>query len=308
MNAMPDRVFDSSALPSPMPDDSFEEEVQGTSLWQDAWRRLKKNRMAVFSGGVLLFMFVFVVAGPWLMPYTFEQQDLAYGAQGASWKHWFGTDLHGRDLLVRTMHGGRISLLVGLCATAVSLTIGVAYGAISGYFGGRIDSMMMRIVDVLYVIPFMFVVILFLVLFGRSLILLFVALGAVSWLTMARIVRGQVLSLKNSEFVEAARASGVGHLGIVFRHLVPNALGTIIVYSTLTIPRVMLEEAFLSYLGLGVQPPDASWGLLVSDGANSMTFLPHMLVFPGLLLTVTLFALNFLGDGLRDALDPRMRS
>jgi oligopeptide transport system permease protein len=166
---------------------------------------------------------------------------------------------------------------------------------------------MMRVVDVLYVIPFMFVVILFLVLFGRSLLLLFVALGAVSWLTMARIVRGQVLSLKNAEFVDAARASGVGHLGIVFRHLVPNALGTIIVYATLTIPRVMLEEAFLSYLGLGVQAPDASWGLLVADGANSMAFLPHMLIFPGLLLTATLFALNFLGDGLRDALDPRMK-
>jgi len=166
----------------------------------------------------------------------------------------------------------------------------------------------MRLVDVLYTLPFMFVVILFLVLFGRSLVLLFLALGAVSWLTMARIVRGQVLSLKQSEFVDAARASGVGHLAIVFRHLVPNALGPIIVYTTLTIPRVMLEEAFLSYLGLGVQPPMASWGLLVSDGANAMTLFPHMLLFPGLLLTVTLFALNFLGDGLRDALDPRMRT
>ena len=284
------------------------EDVRGTSLWQDAWRRLKKNRMAVFSAGLLVVMFLFVVAGPWLSPYTFEQQDLAYGAQGPSLAHWFGTDMHGRDLLVRTMHGGRISLLVGLLATFVSLTIGVAYGAISGYFGGKIDAAMMRVVDVLYVIPFMFVVILFLVLFGRSLILLFVALGAVSWLTMARIVRGQVLSLKNAEFVDAARASGVGHLGIVFRHLVPNALGSIVVYATLTIPRVMLEEAFLSYLGLGVQPPAASWGLLVADGANSMTFLPHMLIFPGLLLTATLFALNFLGDGLRDALDPRMKT
>lgn len=286
----------------------FNEEVEGTSLWQDAWRRLRKNRMAVFSAGILVFMFLFVVVGPWLVPYSFEQQDLAYGARGPSWAHPFGTDMHGRDLLVRVMHGGRISLLVGLCATAVSLTIGVAWGAISGYFGGRVDAVMMRIVDVLYVIPFMFVVILFLVLFGQSLVLLFVALGAVSWLTMARIVRGQVLSLKNAEFVDAARASGVGHLGIVFRHLVPNAMGSIVVYATLTIPRVMLEEAFLSYLGLGVQAPMASWGLLVADGANSMAFLPHMLVFPGLALTVTLFALNFLGDGLRDALDPRMKS
>ncbi|AKU90437.1 ABC transporter permease [Vulgatibacter incomptus] len=288
--------------------DEAAETVEGTSLWQDAWKRLKKNRMAVASAGVLAVVILFCVVGPWLVGYGFEEQDLAYGAQGASWGHWFGTDLHGRDLLVRSMYGGRISLLVGLCATAVSLTIGVAYGAVSGYFGGRLDAAMMRAVDVLYTIPFMFVVILFLVLFGRSMVMLFVALGAVSWLTMARIVRGQVLSLKQSEFVEAARASGVGHGGIIFRHLVPNALGPIIIYTTLTIPRVMLEEAFLSYLGLGVQPPMASWGLLVSDGANAMTFFPHMLLFPGAILTVTLFALNFLGDGLRDALDPRMRT
>lgn len=284
------------------------EAIEGTSLWQDAWRRLKKNRMAVASAVVLVGVVLFCLVGPWIVSHTFDAQDLAYGSQGPTWRHWFGTDLHGRDVLVRTMYGGRISLLVGLCATFVSLTIGVSYGAISGYFGGRVDAIMMRVVDVLYTIPFMFVVILFLVLFGRSLVLLFVALGAVSWLTMARIVRGQVLSLKQSEFVDAARASGVGHLAIVFRHLVPNALGPIIVYTTLTIPRVMLEEAFLSYLGLGVQPPMASWGLLVSDGANAMTFFPHLLIFPGLLLTTTLFALNFLGDGLRDALDPRMRT
>ncbi|HLV60270.1 MAG TPA: ABC transporter permease subunit [Fredinandcohnia sp.] len=285
-----------------------EEPIEGTSLWRDAWRRLRKNRMAVVSAGVLVFVALFCVVGPWIVPHAFDEQNLAYGARGPSLAHWFGTDLHGRDLLVRTMHGGRISLLVGLAATLVSLTIGVTYGAISGYFGGRVDAIMMRVVDVLYTLPFMFVVILFLVLFGRSMILLFLALGAVSWLTMARIVRGQVLSLKQSEFVEAARASGVGHIGIVFRHLVPNCLGPIIVYTTLTIPRVMLEEAFLSYLGLGVQPPMASWGLLVSDGANAMTLFPHLLLFPGLLLTVTLFALNFLGDGLRDALDPRMRT
>lgn len=296
------------ALELPPPLDELEEAIEGTSLWQDAWRRLRKNRMAVASAAILFGVVIFCVFGPWLVSYGFEEQDLAYGAQGSSLAHWFGTDLHGRDLLVRTMYGGRISLMVGLCATAVSLTIGVAYGAISGYFGGRVDSMMMRVVDVLYTIPFMFVVILFLVLFGRSLLMLFIALGAVSWLTMARIVRGQVLSLKQSEFVEAAVASGVGHFGIIFRHLVPNSLGPIIVYTTLTIPRVMLEEAFLSYLGLGVQPPMASWGLLVSDGANAMTFFPHMLLFPGGVLTVTLFALNFLGDGLRDALDPRMRT
>jgi len=298
-----------SSLPVAGPPAEWEEEeLQGTSLWRDAWRRLRKNRMAVAAAGVLLAVVLFCVVGPWFVPHTFDGQNLEYGAKGPSASHWFGTDLHGRDLLVRTMYGGRISLAVGLAATLVSLTIGVSYGAIAGYFGGRVDAIMMRLVDVLYTLPFMFVVILFLVLFGRSLVLLFLALGAVSWLTMARIVRGQVLSLKQSEFVDAARASGVGHLAIVFRHLVPNALGPIIVYTTLTIPRVMLEEAFLSYLGLGVQPPMASWGLLVSDGANAMTLFPHMLLFPGLLLTVTLFALNFLGDGLRDALDPRMRT
>jgi len=296
------------AIELPLGGEGDVEEVAGTSLWKDAWKRLRKNRMAVASAALLALVVLFCVAGPWLVPFGFDQQDLAYGARGSSWTHWFGTDQHGRDLLVRAMYGGRISLLVGLCATAVSLTLGVAYGAVSGYFGGRLDAGMMRLVDVLYTIPFMFVVILFLVLFGRSLVLLFVALGAVSWLTMARIVRGQVLSLKQSEFVEAARASGVRHTGIILRHLVPNALGPIIVYTTLTIPRMMLEEAFLSYLGLGVQPPMASWGLLVSDGANAMTFFPHMLLFPGALLTLTLFALNFLGDGLRDALDPRMRT
>lgn len=299
-----------TALPlaGPSAEWSEEEEVQGTSLWRDAWRRLRKNRMAVASGVVLIGVVLFCLVGPWFVSHAFDEQNLAYGAKGPSLGHWFGTDLHGRDLLVRTMHGGRISLAVGLAATLVSLTIGISYGAISGYFGGRVDSIMMRIVDVLYALPFMFVVILFLVLFGRSLVLLFLALGAVSWLTMARIVRGQVLSLKQSEFVEAARASGVGHLAIVFRHLIPNCLGPIIVYTTLTIPRVMLEEAFLSYLGLGVQAPMASWGLLVSDGANAMLLFPHLLLFPGLMLTVTLFALNFLGDGLRDALDPRMRT
>ncbi len=284
------------------------DEVQGTSLWADAWKRLRRNRMAVASGVLLLGMVLFCVVGPWLVPYGFDEQDLAYGARGASGAHWFGTDLHGRDLLVRTMLGGRISLLVGLTATFVSLTIGVSYGAVSGYVGGKVDDLMMRIVDVLYTMPFMFVVILLLVFFGKELFLLFLALGAVSWLSMARIVRGQVLSLKQSEFVDAARASGVGHLGIVFRHLVPNSLGPIIIYVTLTIPRVILEESFLSYLGLGVQPPSASWGSLVSDGANSMAVFPHMLIFPGVVLTLTLFSLNFLGDGLRDALDPRMKT
>lgn len=284
-----------------------EAEVEGTSLGRDALRRLAQNRMALFSALLLVGITLLCVAGPWLSGYRPDAQDLAFGARGPGEAHWFGTDLHGRDLLVRTLLGGRISLLVGLVATIVSLTIGVTWGAIAGYVGGRVDEWMMRTVDVLYTMPFMFVVILLLVFFGRELVLLFFALGAVSWLSMARIVRGQVQSLKQSEFVEAARVSGVGHLGILLRHLVPNALGPIVVYVTLTIPRVILEESFLSYLGLGVQPPDASWGSLVSDGASSMSVYPHLLIFPGLLLTATLFSLNFLGDGLRDALDPRMK-
>ena len=284
-----------------------EEEIAGSSLWKDAWKRLRKNRMAVVSGGILVAVIAFCVVGPWLSSYDPTAQDLEYGAQGPSWAHWFGTDLHGRDLLIRVMYGGRLSLLVGLVATTVSFVIGVLYGAASGYFRGKVDYVMMRAVDILYTLPFMFIAILLLVFFGRSLVLIFVALGAVSWLTMARIVRGQVLALGSSEFVEAARSMGVGHAGIILRHLIPNALGPTIVYATLTVPAVMLEEAFLSYLGLGVQPPDASWGLLVAEGADSMTFFPHLLIFPGVMLSICLFCLNFLGDGLRDALDPRMR-
>ncbi|MGA9520938.1 MAG: ABC transporter permease [Myxococcaceae bacterium] len=283
------------------------EPVRGQSLWQDAFRRIRKNRAAVISGGLLLFIALFCVVGPWLTPWRFDVPDLEYGAQGPSWRHWFGTDALGRDLMVRCMVGGRLSLLIGLTATVVSLVIGVTVGAVSGYFGGRIDAFLMRVVDILYTLPFIFFAILLLAIFGRSLVIVFVALGAVTWLTMARIVRGQVLSLRNAEFVQAARTMGVSHFGIIFRHLVPNTLGPTIVYATLTVPAVMLQEAFLSFLGLGIAAPNASWGLLVSDGAANMTFLPHQLVFPALLLSTTLLCLNFLGDGLRDALDPRMR-
>jgi oligopeptide transport system permease protein len=221
--------------------------------------------------------------------------------------HPFGTDLHGRDLLARVLYGGRVSILVGLVATFVSFLVGVGYGAVSGYFGGRLDNLMMRFVDVLYSLPYMFLVILLMVYFSRSLWMLFAALGLVQWLTMARIVRGQVLSLKAQEFVEAARSLGAGSGTIIFRHLVPNALGPILVYATLTVPAVMLQEAFLSFLGLGVQPPAASWGTLVNDGSGVIAFFPWMVIFPGLALALTLFSLNFLGDGLRDALDPSSR-
>jgi len=282
------------------------EEIEGTSLWRDAWRRLKKNRMAVAAAAVLGGIVLFCVAGPLFVPYSFDEQNLEYGARGPSAEHWFGTDLHGRDLLVRTMYGGRISLAVGLAATLVSLTIGVAYGAIAGYFGGRVDAIMMRVVDVLYTLPFMFVVILFLVLFGRSIVLLFVALGAVSWLTMARIVRGQVLSLKQSEFVDAARSLGARHGYIIFREILPNLMAPILVYATLLIPTNILFEAALSFLGVGINPPTPTWGGMLSEAVRFYTQ-PHFVLFPGLAIFITVLAFNLFGDGLRDAFDPRTR-
>jgi oligopeptide transport system permease protein len=281
---------------------------QGTSLWRDAWRRLLRNRMAVASGVLLLLIGVVTILAP-VLPGLADPtaQHLERGASGPSWQHPFGTDMLGRDLLSRVVWGGRISILVGLVATLVSFLVGVSYGAIAGFFGGRVDNVMMRFVDVLYSLPYMFLVILLMVYFSRSILMLFVALGLVQWLTMARIVRGQVLSIKQQEYVEAARSIGTSNLAIIFRHVIPNALGPIIVYATLTVPAVMLQEAFLSFLGLGVQPPAASWGTLVNDGAAVIAFFPWLSLFPGLALALTLFSLNFLGDGLRDALDPHLR-
>ena len=278
------------------------------SLWSDAWRRLRRNRAAVGAGVFLLVMCALAAAAPWL-PFLQDPaaQDLALGAAPPSWAHWFGTDDLGRDLFARVMYGGRISMLVGVVGTLVSLVVGVSWGAIAGYAGGRVDEAMMRVVDVLYSLPYIFLVILLLVFFERSLVMLFVALGLVQWLTMARIVRGQVLSLKSQTFVEAARALGASDGAILFRHLVPNTLGPVIVYTTLTVPAVILQEAFLSFLGLGVQPPGASWGTLVSDGARVLAIFPWLVLFPGLALSLTLLAFNFLGDGLRDALDPQGR-
>jgi oligopeptide transport system permease protein len=277
----------------------------GSSPWHDAWLRLRRNRLAVAGGLVLLLLALVCIAGPWLSPYDYADQDLNDTFAPPSAQHWLGTDQLGRDLLVRVLYGGRISLGVGLCATFVALTIGVVYGAVSGWVGGRTDTVMMRIVDIIYALPFTIFVILLMVFLGRNIILLFVAIGAVEWLTMARIVRGQVMSLKKMEFIEAARSLGYGNRRIIFRHLLPNALGPIIVYATLTIPAVMLLEAFLSFLGLGVQPPMSSWGTLIKDGAEKMEEYWWLLVFPGALFSLTLFSLNFLGDGLRDALDVR---
>jgi oligopeptide transport system permease protein len=280
-----------------------------SSLWSDAWRRLRRNRAAV--AGAVFLAWVSFTAGfaPWLPGMQDPtSQNLALGAAPPSLAHWFGTDELGRDAFARVIHGGRISLLVGVIATFVSLVIGVTWGATAGYRGGRLDDFMMRVVDVLYSLPYIFLVILLLVFFSRSLVMLFVALGLVQWLTMARIVRGQVLSLKQQNFVEAARALGATDASIIFRHIVPNTLGPVIVFTTLTVPAVILQEAFLSFLGLGVQPPAASWGTLVSDGARLLALFPWLVIFPGVALSLTLLCFNFLGDGLRDALDPQDRS
>ena len=278
------------------------------SLWSDAGRRLRRNRAAVAAALFLAVISFTAAFAPWLPGMKDPAaQDLKLGASPPSATHWFGTDELGRDTLARVALGGRISLLVGLVGTLVSLLIGVTWGAIAGYLGGKTDEAMMRFVDILYSLPYIFLVILLLVFFSRSLVMLFVALGLVQWLTMARIVRGQVLSLKSQTFVEAARALGAGDGGIIFRHIVPNTLGPVIVYTTLTVPAVILQEAFLSFLGLGVQPPAASWGTLVSDGARVLALFPWLVFFPGAALSLTLLCFNFLGDGLRDALDPQDR-
>jgi oligopeptide transport system permease protein len=276
------------------------------SPWQDALRRLRRNRLAMLGLAILAGFTLASLAAPWITPHAYDKTNLRYGAKPPTLAYPLGTDELGRDLLTRVLYGARISFAVGILATLVSLTIGVTYGSIAGFWGGRLDHVMMRVVDILYALPFMFVVILLVVLFGRNILNLFIALGAVQWLTMARIVRGQVLSLRVREFVLSAHAMGASPRRIVLRHLLPNAVGPIVVYATLTVPAIMLEEAFLSFLGLGVQPPMASWGSLAAEGAAAMEAYPWLIIFPGLALTLTLLSLNFLGDGLRDALDPQM--
>ncbi|MEM6884403.1 MAG: ABC transporter permease [Verrucomicrobiota bacterium] len=276
------------------------------SITQLSWLRLKQNKLAM--GGLFLFIFITILCFvfPLFLPANaYEIQNLNLQAQAPSSEYWFGTDSLGRDLFSRVLYGGRISLSLGFAATMVSLLIGVSYGCLSGYLGGRCDAMMMRTVDVLYALPFTIFVILLMVLFERNIFLMFAAIGAVEWLTMARIVRGQVVYLKNQQYIDASRALGASDIKIMFKHLLPNFLGVVIVFSTLTVPAVMLLEAFLSFIGMGVQPPMSSWGLLIRDGADSMEVSPWRLCFPALFFSLTLFSLNFLGDGLRDAFDPR---
>ena len=286
-----------------------EHPIAGRSLWQDAWRRLKQNKAAIASLAILTVIALLSILAPFLSPHPIDEiyWDRIQAPPDFENAHWFGTDGNGRDLFVRTLYGGRISLMVGILATLVSLVIGVTYGAIAGYVGGRTDDLMMRIVDIIYALPFTFFVIILMVVFGRDIALVFIAIGAVEWLTMARIVRGQTLSIKNREFVEAARAAGVANAAIIRRHIIPNLLGPVTVYVTLTIPQVILLESLLSFLGLGVQEPLTSWGVLISEGAETMESAPWMLIFPAVFLALTLFCFNFIGDGLRDALDPKDR-
>jgi oligopeptide transport system permease protein len=294
-------------------------DLKGRSLWIDARRRLLRNRAAVLSMGILAAIALMAIFAPLLSPYAFDYQNYAIISCAPDWwpdqtvpctaggAHWFGTDNLGRDLFVRVLFGARVSLAVGLIATFVSVVFGVAYGAVAGFFGGRLDELMMRFVDVLYSLPYIFLVIILMVVFHRNFFLLFVAIGAVEWLTMARIVRGQTLSIKYKEYVEAARAAGVDRIDTIVRHVIPNVLGPVIVYVTLTVPAVILAESFISFLGLGIQDPLTSWGRLISDGSQQLETAPWLLVFPALFMGVTLFCFNFIGDGLRDALDPKDR-
>ncbi len=281
---------------------------RGRSLWDDARRRLMRNRAAVASMILLAALLIIALIVPVLLPYRYDEinkNDVWDAPLVAG--HILGTDSLGRDLLARLLVGLRVSLAIGVVATGVSLVIGVAWGATAGYLGGRVDEVMMRFVDALYALPFIFFVILLMVVFGRNFILIFLAIGAVEWLTMARIVRGQTLSLKQKEFIEAARAAGLSAPAIVARHIVPNLLGPVVVYVTLTIPAVILAESFLSFLGMGVQEPLTSLGVLISDGAQDRELAPWLLVFPSIVMVATLMAFNFIGDGLRDAIDPKDR-
>ncbi|RRN43601.1 oligopeptide ABC transporter permease OppC [Lautropia dentalis] len=282
-------------------------QMQGSSLWDDAWRRFRKNRAAVYSVTILALITLFVIFAPMLTHYAYDFNDWDALSAPPSARHFLGTDSLGRDLLSRAAVGGRISLLVGLSGALVAVVIGTLYGALAGFFGGKIDSLMMRFLEILNAFPFMLFVILLTTFFGRSLILIFAAVGLVSWLDVARIVRGQTLSLKHKEFVEAARVSGMSRRRIVVRHIIPNVLGVVMVYASLLVPGMIMYESFLSFLGLGVQEPMASWGSMLQEGALTIETAPWQLLVPAFFLVATLFCFNFLGDGLRDALDPKDR-
>jgi oligopeptide transport system permease protein len=283
--------------------------VHGRSPWADARQRFMRNRAAVWSTILLCIIIVCCIVGPWVLPNAFDSADWDAMSQAPSWKnyHWFGTDESGRDLLVRTLMGGRISLMVGLLATLTSASLGIVWGATAGFIGGRTDAIMMRIVDMMYAVPYLLIAILLITVMGRDFYLVVITITVFSWMTMARVVRGQTLSLRSKEFVEAARAIGVSTRTIIFRHIIPNLLGVVVIYATVTVPSVILVESVLSFLGLGIQEPMTSWGVLIHDGTSVMEISPWILLFPAGLLSLTLYCFNFIGDGLRDALDPKDR-
>jgi oligopeptide transport system permease protein len=274
---------------------------------QDAWRRLKKNKLAMIGLYTILLIILIALTGPWISSASYSDQNLIQTNQSPSTEHWFGTDNLGRDLFIRVLYGARISLSIGIVASLLNLTIGVVYGGIAGFFGGRVDKIMMNIVDILYGIPVLLYVILLMVVLEPGLTNIFIALGIAYWLRMARIVRGQILSLKEQDYVIAAKTLGASNWRILFRHLIPNSLGPIIITMTLAIPEAIFTEAFLSFIGLGVAAPMASWGVLASEGITSLRSYPFQLFFPAMAISITMLAFNFLGDGLRDALDPRVR-
>jgi oligopeptide transport system permease protein len=288
---------------------TVEASVRGRSPWMDAAARFVRNRAAVFSVCLLSFIVLACIVGPWMLPNAFDSTDWDAMSQPPIWKnfHWFGTDESGRDLLVRCLMGGRISLMVGLMATLSSATVGIVWGATAGFIGGRTDAFMMRVVDMMYAVPYLLIAILMITLLGRAFYLVVITITVFSWMTMARVVRGQTLSLRSKEFAEAARAMGVPTRTIIFRHIIPNLLGVVVIYTTVTVPSVILVESVLSFLGLGIQEPMTSWGVLIHDGTTVMEFSPWILLFPSALLCLTLYCFNFIGDGLRDALDPKDR-
>lgn len=282
-------------------------EIEGRSLWQDARLRFMRNRAAMVSLIILCAIILAVIVVPLFAEFAYDDTDWYALHQAPSVTHLFGTDSLGRDLFVRTFIGGRISLMVGVLGALVAVVIGTVYGATSGFIGGKVDRIMMRILEILYSIPFMFLVIVLVTFFGRNIILIFVAIGAIAWLDMARIVRGQTLSLRNKEFIEAAHVCGVSNWNIIRRHIIPNVLGIVAVYSTLLVPSMILTESFLSFLGLGVQEPMTSWGALLQEGAQTMELAIWQIAFPAAFMVITLFCFNYIGDGLRDALDPKDR-
>lgn len=284
-------------------------EIKGRSLWEDAWRRFKRNKAALISMLILLMIAAFVMLAPLVAPFGYADTDWGNMQAAPSFanKHYLGTDSLGRDLLTRVAIGGRISLMVGIAGAFVAVLVGTIYGAMSGYLGGKVDSLMMRFLEILNAFPFMFFVILLVTFFGRNLLFIFIAIGMVSWLDVARIVRGQTLGLKRKEFIEAAHVNGVSSKNIIMRHIVPNVLGVVVIYASLLVPSMILFESFLSFLGLGVQEPMTSWGAMLEEGAKTMQVAPWQLLVPSFFLVITLFCFNFIGDGLRDALDPKDR-